>query len=138
MVEKSVESGFWPTLFDPFRSFGTRLADWLSPASEASSDDTAYRITMELPGVAEDDIHLTVENGVVAIGGEKKTSREEKGETWYFSERQFGAFKRSFRVPADADEDGIKADMKDGVLTITIPKKAPEAATAKRVPVRKG
>lgn len=137
MVEKTATSGFWPSLYDPFRWAGARIADWLNPASEASQDDAAYRIAMELPGVSEEDVHLTVEDGVVKLSGEKKTSREEKGETWYFSERQFGSFSRSFRLPGDADEAGVKAEMKDGVLTVTIPKKAPAVAAAKRVPISK-
>ena len=83
-------------------------------------------------------MHLTVENGVVQLTGEKKTSREEKGETWYFSERKFGSFSRSFRLPDDADEAGVKAEMKDGVLTVVVPKRAPEAmAASKRVPINK-
>ncbi len=138
MVEKTGTTGFWPSLYDPLRWAGARVADWLAPASEASQDDKAYRIAMELPGVAENDIHLTVEGGVVQLSGEKKTSREEKGETWYFSERQFGSFSRSFRLPDDADEAGVKAEMKDGVLTVTLPKKAPQMVTSKRVPIAKG
>ncbi|WP_309664106.1 Hsp20/alpha crystallin family protein [Tabrizicola sp.] len=138
MVEKSSASGFWPSLYDPFRLAGSRLADWLAPASEASHGDDGYRISMELPGVSEDEIHLSVEDGLVQITGEKKTSREEKGETWYFSERQFGSFSRSFRLPADADPAGVKAQMKDGVLTVTIPKRPAAAAAAKRVPIAKG
>ncbi len=138
MVEKTSLTGFWPSLFDPARWPGMRLADWLAPASEASSDSTAYRITMELPGVAEDDIHLTVEDGVVHLRGEKKTSREEKGETWYFSERQYGSFSRSFSLPEDADEAAVKAELKDGVLTVTLPRKSPEAVkSSKRVPIAK-
>jgi HSP20 family protein len=74
---------------------------------------------------------------VVEVRGEKKTTREEKGETWYFSERQFGSFSRSFRLPADADEAGVKAEMKDGVLTIRVPKATPKVAQAKRVPIAK-
>jgi HSP20 family protein len=136
MVEKSHGSSFWPSLYDPFRLAGSRLADWLAPAAEASRDDAGYRILIELPGVADDDIHLTVEDGVVQVTGEKKTSHEEKGETWYFSERQFGSFSRSFRLPADADAGGVKAEMKDGVLTVTIPKRA-AAPAAKRVPIAK-
>ena len=135
MVEKTAATGFWPSLYDPFRWAGTRMAEWLTPASEASQDDASYRIAMELPGVADEDIHLTVENGVVQLSGEKKSSREEKGETWYFSERQFGSFSRSFRLPEDADGAGVKAEMKDGVLTVTVPKKAPQVAAAKRVPI---
>lgn len=138
MVEKSALSGFWPTLYEPFRMAGSRLADWLSPASEASQDGSAYRIALELPGVAEEDVHLTVEDGVVTVKGEKKTTREEKGETWYFSERQFGSFTRSFRLPADADDAAVKAETKDGVLTITIPKKAAHEAKSKRIPIARG
>ncbi len=123
MVEKTEHSGFWPSLYDPFRSFGTRLADWLNPATEASAGNGAYSISMELPGVSEDDIELTSENGVVTIRGEKKTEEEKKGDTWYFSERQYGAFRRSFRLPEDADGSKISARMKDGVLHVSVPKK---------------
>ena len=138
MVEKNALGTFWPSLPEQFRQFGGKLAEWVAPASEASSGADAYRITMELPGVAEKDIHLTVENGVVAVKGEKKTEREEKGDTWYFSERQYGAFQRSFRVPADADETKVSADLKDGVLTITVPRKAPADKGSKRVKISKG
>ena len=128
MVEKSHMGGFWPSLYEPLRNAGSRLADWVAPAAEASSQDDAYRIGIELPGVDESDIDITVHDGVVTVKGEKKTSREEKGETWYFSERQFGAFSRSFRLPPDADGDGVMADLKDGVLTIAVRKKAPAKA----------
>jgi HSP20 family protein len=136
MVEKSSTGGFWPSLYEPFRTMGTRLADWLSPAAEASQTDEAYRIAVELPGVAEEDIHVTVEDGVLLIRGEKKSEREEKGDTWYFSERQFGSFSRSFRLPSEADAGGVKAEMKDGVLTVTVPKKATPKSAA-RVPIQK-
>ncbi|KPQ06642.1 MAG: HSP20 family protein [Rhodobacteraceae bacterium HLUCCA12] len=138
MVEKTPLGTFWPALYEPFRQFGGKLAEWVSTASEASSDDKAYSIRMEVPGVAENDIHLTVENGVVSVKGEKKSEREEKGDTWYFSERQFGSFERSFRLPADADEHGVKAALKDGVLTITLPRKAPKGDESRRVKIEKG
>ncbi len=138
MVESTQTSGLWPQLFQPFRSMGTRLGDWLAPASEASTDDKAYRIAVELPGVEEKDVELSVHNGIVTVKGEKKTEREEKGETWYFSERQYGSFQRSFRLPGDADEAGVSADLKDGVLTITVPKAAPANDGAKTVKIKKG
>lgn len=139
MVEKSPFENLWPSLYEPFRAFGSRVADWVAPAAEASTKDGNYRITLELPGVAEEDMHLTVEDGLVTVRGEKKTSREEKGETWYFSERQFGSFSRSFRLPPDADEAGVKADLKNGVLTVQVPKKVPDvAAPPKRVPITTG
>ena len=126
MVEKKDHSGHWSTLYDPFRNLGAKLADWLTPASEASSNGNAYDISMELPGVSDDDIDLSIENGVVTIRGEKKTHEEKKGDTWYFSERQYGAFRRSFRLPEDAEGDKATAKMEDGVLHIKIPRKSPE------------
>lgn len=137
MVEKTPLGSFWPSLHEPFRHLSGRLAEWLSPAAEASSNDTTYSINMELPGVAEKDIKLTVDNGMVSVRGEKRSEREEKGDTWYFSERQFGAFERSFRLPADVDEDAIRADLKDGILTITMPRKARSDKTAKQIEIGK-
>ena len=138
MVEKSNPVGLWPSLAEPFRNFGTRMADWLAPASDASTDGEAYRITMELPGVAEKDIDVSVHEGMITVKGEKSSSREDKGDTWFFSERQYGTFSRTFRVPADAEAEKVDAHLKDGVLTISIPKKGPAAAKSARVQIRKG
>jgi HSP20 family protein len=135
MVEKHPITNFWPQFFEPLRVAGTRLAEWVAPAAEASSGDDAYRIAMELPGVAEDDIQLAVDGGVVTIKGEKKTEREEKGDTWYFSERQYGAFSRSFRLPDDADGEAIKAELADGVLTVSVPRKAKKNKEARKVAI---
>lgn len=138
MVEKNPISSLWPSLYDPLRQFGTRLAEFLSPAADASADDDAYRITMELPGVSEDDIHLSVKDGVVTVRGEKKSQRTESGDTWYFTERQYGSFSRAFRLPVDADEAAISADLRDGILTVTLPRKAEKAAAETRVPISRG
>lgn len=136
MVEKSHTSGFWPSLYDPLRQMGARIADWVAPASEASGAEDAYTITVELPGVAEKDVHLSVEDGVLVLKGEKRTEREEKGRTWYFSERQYGAFSRSFRLPPDAETGKIDADLKAGVLTIRVGKKTSAAPEASRIAIR--
>lgn len=138
MVEKRHTGGFLPSIADPLRNLGGRIADWFAPASEASGDDAAYRIAIELPGVAEDDVEVSVHDGTVTVKGEKRSTREETGETWFFSERQYGAFSRSFRLPPDADEDAISADLTDGVLTLTVSKRAPEATKAKTVKIARG
>ena len=131
MVEKSHTSGFWPSLYDPLRHVGQRVAEWLAPASEAAASEDAYKITVELPGVEENDIDLRVEDGLVSLKGEKRTEREEKGETWFFSERQYGSFSRSFRLPPDADAEKMDAHLKDGVLTVTLPRA--EKKTPKKI-----
>lgn len=138
MVEKTHVAGFWPQLYEPLRNFGTRVADWLAPASDASSDEGAYRITMELPGVEEKDIDVSVHEGVLSIKGEKTASREQKGETWFFSERQYGSFSRSFRLPADADGDKIEAHLKDGVLSVSVPRRHTVAPEGRKVAIKRG
>jgi HSP20 family protein len=143
MVEKNAEYSRWPSLYDPFleplRAFGHRVADWLKPASAASGNGEAYTISMELPGVAESDVDLSVDNGNLTIRGEKKTEREQKGETWYFSERQYGAFSRSFQLPEDADGSKASATMKDGVLQITVPRVAQDdKQKSQKIAISKG
>lgn len=138
MVEKSHVGGLWPSFYEPFRNIGTRMAEWLSPASDASADENTYRISVELPGVEEKDIDIAVHDGVVTVKGEKSAEREEKGDTWFFSERQYGSFSRTFRLPADADGDRIEAHLKDGVLSLTVPKFTPQAPEAKKVAINKG
>lgn len=126
-----------PNLYAPFRHIQNKLADWLTPASDASSDDAAYRIRIELPGVAEDAIDLSVEQGVMTVSGEKTETREDKGDTWYFSEREFGSFRRSFRLPGDADADRAEAHVANGVLEITVPRRAPDSGGGKKIEVKK-
>lgn len=74
MVEKTHTAGAtgtWPQFYEPFRNFGQKVADWLAPASEASSTDGSYKISLELPGVEEKDIDISVHDGVVTVKGEK-------------------------------------------------------------------
>jgi HSP20 family protein len=138
MVEKTTPfAGWWPDLYQPLRTARERIADWFAPASEASSNDDAYRVVVELPGVAESDVEVTVNDRVLLIKGEKKSEREEKGESFYFSERTYGAFQRSFRLPEDADVERIAAGMKDGVLTVTVPKLREQPSAAKKIAVKR-
>lgn len=139
MVEKSHSSGFWPALYEPLRGFGNKVADWFAPASEASVNEDAYRIRIELPGVEQKDVKVSIDDGVVTVKGEKQSSREESGETWYFSECEYGSFSRSFRLPPDADAGAVSAELKDGVLTVSVGKKSPDVAgTGTEIPISKG
>ncbi len=131
MVEKAHTSGWFPGLYEPLRNMSAKVADWFAPASEAAATKDAYTVTVELPGVETDDIDVSVNDGVLTLKGEKRSSREEKGESWFFSERQYGAFSRSFRLPPDADQNKVSADFKSGVLRISI------AKTTKSEPERK-
>jgi HSP20 family protein len=135
MVESRHTAGFWPSLTEPFRAAGARLAEWFAPAAEAKRAEAEYIIRMELPGVKPADIDVSVHDGAVTVKGEKRAERSEEGESWFFSERQYGAFERSFRLPPDADADGVTADVEDGLLVISVPRRGREAGGARRVPI---
>lgn len=138
MVETPNSSGWWPDLLDPLRQAGERIAQYFSPRSDASADDDAYRISVELPGVKEADIDIQMYDGVVTVRGEKKTETEHEEGGYFFSERQYGRFQRTFRLPADAAEAGVEARVADGVLTLTVPRRTPQAKGARKIEVRSG
>jgi HSP20 family protein len=138
MVEKSHTAGWWPQLYEPLRGIGAKIADWFAPPSDAAATEDAYEINIELPGVAADDIDIAVDDGQLTIKGEKRFQREETGRTYYFSEREYGAFQRSFRLPADADADKVVADFANGVLTVRIPKAGPPPERSKKIQIRTG
>jgi HSP20 family protein len=119
--------------------FWRREATWAaSPAVDVAETDKAYEVTAELPGLAEKDIEVKLANGGVTIKGEKHEEKQEKKKDYYVSERRYGAFERSFRVPEGVDLDKIEASFKNGVLKVMLPK-TPEAQKAeKKIEVKAG
>lgn len=107
---------------DPI-GFSGRSMLW-SPSVEVADTAEALVLTAELPGLAEDDLTLTIENNLLTIAGEKKAERtvREDDERTLLSERYYGAFQRAFTLPATVDVDRITAVFDKGVLTITLPK----------------
>lgn len=138
MVEKSHTAGWWPYLYEPLRGIGEKIADWFAPRSEASAVRDCYEISLELPGVKAEDIDVSVEDGHLTVKGEKRFEREEKGRTYFFSEREYGAFQRSFRLPPDAQANDVSADFTNGVLVLKVPKVGPQQDRTKRIPIRSG
>jgi len=136
MVEKSHTAGWWPNLYEPLRSFGQRVADWIAPRSDASAMEDYYEINVELPGVKADDVDVAVQDNSLVVRGEKRFEREETGRTYFFSEREYGAFQRSFRLPPDVDSENIDATFKDGVLCLKIAKKSASAVEGRKIEVR--
>ena len=100
-------------------------AGMAAPAMDIHQDDKQMEITAELPGVKEDDIDITIDDGILTLRGEKRCAREDT-ETGY-RERSYGSFERRITLPANIDEDACAADFKDGVLTITLPKSEEKA-----------
>jgi HSP20 family protein len=136
MVERSHAAGWLPQTYAPLRKLGEKVAEWFAPKADAALGEDAYEISLELPGVAAGGIEVTVQDGSLTIQGEKRFEHEETGRAYFFSEREYGAFQRSFRLPPDAAGDRIDAAFKNGVLTIKIPKLQPAEGDSRKILVR--
>ena len=109
-----------------------------APAIDIVEQDKSYQVTAELPGMGEKDIDVKFADGVLTIKGEKKEESEEKQKDYYRSERRFGAFQRSFRVPDGVEADKIEANVKDGILTVLLPKSDDAKNREKKIQIKKG
>ena len=109
--------------FRPISLFEETVSEDLIPAMDVKESDNDIVITAELPGIEKDDIVITLENGVLTISAESKSEMEEKeGEKVVRQERRYGKYVRSMRLGTEIDESKIKADYKDGILALTLPK----------------
>jgi HSP20 family protein len=131
----------WPSLldFDPFRRLEAGfegLSRGMAPRVDLSETDKAYEITAELPGVEEKEVELSLQERVLTLSGEKRSEKEEEKKGYHLSERSYGSFRRSFRLPDDVDEDKIQAAFEKGVMHVTLPKKAGAKAKGRSIPVR--
>ncbi len=109
------------------------VADW-DPSVDISETDGEYQIKAEIPDVKKEDVKVTVEDGVLTIQGERKHEKEEKGKKFHRIERSYGSFVRTFSLPDVIDEDKVKAEFKDGVLNLHLPKS--EKAKPKAIEVK--
>lgn len=114
--------GFDRPFFGPGSLFA-RGDEAFKPRVDIAGTETEYTITAELPGVEEKDITLELNGDALIIRGEKQQEQESKDKGYYSVERSYGSFQRVLTVPADADTEGIKAAYKNGVVTVTLPRK---------------
>ena len=95
-----------------------------SPAFEVKETKDSFRFSADLPGMKEKDVDVKLIGNRLAISGKREFEREDKEDTYYTYERTYGSFQRTFVLPEGLDTDHIHAEMKDGVLSIRVPKKA--------------
>jgi HSP20 family protein len=100
---------------------GALTSDWLPPC-DITEDDRSIRLQLELPGVKPEDIHLSIEDNVLSVRGEKRQIAEERNERVHRYERSYGVFERTFTLPSTVDTGSIEADFDQGILTVSIPK----------------
>lgn len=114
------------------RRNGGEDVEW-TPVADISETDKEYLIKAELPDVKKEDVKVTLDNGALTISGERRHEKEQKEENEIRVERFYGAFSRTFSLPDNIDAKGIRAETKDGVLRVRIPKT--ESATAKPIAI---
>lgn len=130
---------------DPF-SFARELLSWdpfftgrpqtaFAPAFEVKETTEAFILKADLPGVPEAELDIGVHNNVLTVSGSRQAEERKEGETYALYERQFGSFSRSFSLPDMADGERIEAKLDNGVLTLTIAKKA--EAKPRKIALRK-
>ncbi|GJL74983.1 Hsp20/alpha crystallin family protein [Nitrosomonas sp.] len=116
------------------------FSDDLMPVFRANvniaSDDRQYTITLEAPGLAQEDLSIELKDRVLVIKGAKHEEQEEKDQHFYRKERRYGAFERVLAVPDDADTDGIHASMDKGLLKITIPRQEVDKSSVKKIVIK--
>ena len=113
-----------PVLGSGLLRSGSESSVW-RPAADISETDKEYLVKAELPGVRKEDVKIALQDGILTISGERQLEDEQKDENQIRIERFYGSFSRSFALPENADTGNIRAESKDGVLLVHIPKKSP-------------
>lgn len=114
----------FPTAFEP--------AEW-HPSFDVTETKDAFMFKADVPGVKKEDLEITTTGNRIQISGKRESEEEKKTDTVYTYERQYGSFTRSFTLPNGADVEHAKSDLKDGVLTLVVPKLA--EAQSKKIPI---
>jgi HSP20 family protein len=122
--------------WDPFRAAPLNLpaleAMW-SPAFEVRENGDGFRFEADLPGLKPEHVEVTLTGNRLLITGKRDEVKETKEDTYYVRERSYGEFSRSFTLPEEVDAEHVRSAIKDGVLTVVVPKKA--AAKPKKIAV---
>ncbi|QIG48924.1 Hsp20/alpha crystallin family protein [Nordella sp. HKS 07] len=126
---------FQRSIFD-WEPLARMETSWSSPAVDIIDKEKSYEITAEVPGMTAENLELKLVNNQLLIRGEKKESREETKGDSHLSERQYGAFERNFRIPDGVDSGKIEATLRNGVLTVVLPKTAEATMPTKKIEVK--
>ena len=107
-----------------------------NPRMDLSDTDKQYRVTVELPGLDEKDVEISLANNVLTIKGEKKQEKEEKRKDYHRMERSYGLFKRNIAIPEGVDLEKVDASFRKGLLIINLPKTEEMQKETKTIPIK--
>ena len=112
--------------WDPFRELEAATGgDYglFAPSFDVKENKDGYIFRADLPGVREEDLDISLTGNRLTISGKREQEKHEQGDTYYASERSYGSFSRAFTLPDGTDGENVKAELKDGVLQVIVPKK---------------
>jgi HSP20 family protein len=118
-----VFQNWFEDFFAPVQSYVNSRANGSVPAVNIAEDDNKFAIEFAVPGLTKSDFSINLENDVLTVKSEKENSNEENNDNYTRKEFSYSVFQRSFTLPDAADGENIKAEYKDGILSIEIPKK---------------
>jgi HSP20 family protein len=127
------EMGRWMSQFAGASTTGNGQSSTWLPAVDVWETENELILSFDLPGIPEDNIAVELDDNVLTVTGERERTKEHSSERFYRFERRFGQFARSVTLPTGTKEDDIKADYKDGVLEVRVPK--PEEQKPKRIQI---
>lgn len=130
-----VFENFWQKVEDGWNGRDT-MVGMFGPSTDVTDTDNSVNVSIELPGMTEKDIDISLSGNAMTIRGEKKIEHEEERKGVYMSERHYGSFYRTVPLPAGVDPEKAEAKFKNGVLTVILPKTEEALANIKRIPVK--
>ena len=110
----------------------------MTPSVDICEKDDMYEVTADFPGLDEKNVEVALSGDMLTIKGQREEQKEEKKKDYHVSERQFGAFERSFHIPDEVETGKIEAKFKNGVLTVSLPKKPGAIKAEKKIGIKQG
>ncbi|WP_111640314.1 Hsp20/alpha crystallin family protein [Marinimicrobium alkaliphilum] len=139
-IDRLFDSAFrdfgFPSLSHQLDDFPGWGGQHFRPNLDVSSDDKTYRIAIEAPGLKREDISLELRGDALVVSGSKREESEDKDRHYYRVERRYGSFQRVLSLPEDAKAEAIEAQMRDGILEITIPRTEVAPESVKRIDIK--
>ena len=113
-----------------------RMAGAFVPDFEVKETDGSYLIRADVPGIAEKDLEVSISGNLLTIAGKREEEKKEEGDKFYTYERSYGSFSRSFVLPEGVDTEHVATELKDGVLTLALPRG--EKVATRKIEIKRG
>jgi len=136
-IDQLFESFFRGFPFSPIRQTEqTWMGGMMMPKVDIAEEGKHYTITVEVPGVEEKDLEVSIADGTLTIRGEKRHEQENREKQYHRVERSYGAFQRMLSLPNDANEEAVEAKFKNGILTLTVPKNPSTKPAGRKIAIK--